>query len=545
VATISRPPTESVSTSTKRTMEPAAALDLIDSGKTIPKELAAKILDSVRPVTPRQAEEIAKGFEEKTGIPAQEAKRHLKIVSRNWITPPVPFKPVWTLHDDVSYCAIQISEASQEGGVTQPEQPTTLIVTSRGGTLYPEELGSLGLQVDDNWDGQTVCWSPPSVKKFLDGAEPLPPADLFQQIRENIRPFCDLPTIGDLPQRHTEKFLALWILHTYFMPVWDATGYLFLTSVDYGFGKSRVAELVNKMAFDATMLSGATTAPVIRDSAHWGQTQIIDDVPSLDKLPPGTLSMFLTGYKRQGARTELKQADLQQGWKGKKVDTFCPRVFTTTEGAHRGLLTRMFILTMKQTRDKALSRRDPNRTAPPHDFQGLRDNLYHLAFCRMAKVRGIYQGEVEALEARPHERWRPLFALALWIDPKGALYREMAEFAERWELEAEQERARDGLTARVLRALVGLVREKEQIVSASDVAGRIISKDEISAERVGKFLSGTLYARRLPAEKKGRTQYRLDFDCIVAEAERLDVMDTPEPGPSQALSVDPSTLSKN
>ena len=114
MAKLSRTPTESVSTSTKKTMEPAAALDLINSGKTIPKDLAAKILSSVRVVTPRQAEEIAKGFEEKTGIPAQEAKRHLKIVRRDWITPSVPFKPVWTLHDDVSYCAIEIREASQE-----------------------------------------------------------------------------------------------------------------------------------------------------------------------------------------------------------------------------------------------------------------------------------------------------------------------------------------------------------------------------------------------------------------------------------------------
>ena len=181
MANVSRTPTESVSTGTKRTMEPAAALELIDSGKTIPKELAAKILSSVRPVTPRQAEEIAKGFEEKTGIPAQEAKRHLKIVSREWITPSIRFKPVWTLHNDVSYCAIQIQEASQEGGVAQPEQPTMLIVTSEGKTLYREDLGLLGLQVDDNWDEETVGWSPPSVKKFLDGAEPLLPADLFRR----------------------------------------------------------------------------------------------------------------------------------------------------------------------------------------------------------------------------------------------------------------------------------------------------------------------------------------------------------------------------
>jgi len=535
VANVSRTPTESVSTGTKRTMEPAAALELIDSGKTIPKELAAKILSSVRPVTPRQAEEIAKGFEEKTGIPAQEAKRHLKIVSREWITPSIRFKPVWTLHNDVSYCAIQIQEASQEGGVAQPEQPTMLIVTSEGKTLYREDLGLLGLQVDDNWDEETVGWSPPSVKKFLDGAEPLLPADLFRQISENIHCFCDLPSIGDLPKEYTEKFLALWVMHSFFMPIFSATGYLFLTSVENRYGKSRVAGVIGRMAFDAQVISGASTFAAIRDGAHWEQTQIIDDVTNLKELPPGALSMFLCGYKRDGASTRLKQADQRKGWVGKNVDAFCPRVFTTTEGAPLALLTRMYTIPMHKTKDKALSKRDPNYTAPPHAFQELRDGLYHLAFCSMPKVRSLYEGDIEALMDRPHERWRPLLALALWIDPEGTLYREtkgslydeMVELAECWELEAEREQAESGPKAPILRALVTLVSEGKETVSAGEVADRIPG-GEISARKVGGFLVGAEYAQRLAAVKHGYPQFRLNREYIMEEAVRLE-LDAPEP----------------
>jgi hypothetical protein len=481
-------------------------------------------LQTTKPVTPIQAEELAKCCEEKHSIPPQDAKHRLKIVRREWKSPPEPLRPVWDFRKDVAYCAVRIMESSQGNGVVEPAHSVVKIVTSNREVLDPDELESQGLHIDENWweEQPTADWSPPAVGRFVEGnAEPPAPADIFRRIAENLRFYCDLPPIGHLPPERVIEGLGLWIMHTYLLPIWDATGYVFLTSALPGAGKSRVAEVIERMAFNSRLVGATTTPPEIRDLCHWGGTLIVDDVPNLKEMKDG-LAVYLPGYRRSGAKVHLKQSKGNNLWRSRVVNTFSPKIFTTLKGADPALATRMFNITMVKTQDGALSRRDPSRVPPPHDFQVLRDDLYHLAFCSMSKVRGVYQAEIEAQEGRSHERWRPLFALALWIDPDG-LYRRMVELAEVWELESAREQAEETGCAPILRALLRLVKEGEETVTAGDVAERC-QPVPLEAGLVGRLLGGMPSVTRLPKLLDGCTQYRLNREAILAEAGRLGLV---------------------
>jgi hypothetical protein len=97
--------------------------------------------------------------------------------------------------------------------------------------------------------------------------------------------------------------LALWLMGTYCYALFNYFGYVWLTSLGPGCGKSLLAKILSMVAFNATPpLVDPTPATVFRDIEANGSTFILDEVENLDPEKKGELLGILNAGFERGAQ---------------------------------------------------------------------------------------------------------------------------------------------------------------------------------------------------------------------------------------------------
>jgi hypothetical protein len=136
-----------------------------------------------------------------------------------------------------------------------------------------------------------------------------------------------------LPNEEDYFVFTLWIAHTYFTNDLTTSPRLALLSPEYGCGKSRSLELLEKLCFTGEKLDYCTRSylmrqiEVIREDFGKSPTLLVDEVDSVFKAKSDdtseSLRAFLnTGYRKSGSYgiTEGEGKNRQP----KKFPTFCP-----------------------------------------------------------------------------------------------------------------------------------------------------------------------------------------------------------------------------
>lgn len=136
-----------------------------------------------------------------------------------------------------------------------------------------------------------------------------------------------------LPNEEDYFVFTLWIAHTYFINELTTSPRLALLSPEYGCGKSRSLELLEKLCFKGEKLDYCTRSylmrqiEVIREEFGKPPTLLVDEVDSVFKAKSDdtseSLRAFLnTGYRKSGSYgiTEGEGKNRQP----KKFPTFCP-----------------------------------------------------------------------------------------------------------------------------------------------------------------------------------------------------------------------------
>ena len=254
-------------------------------------------------------------------------------------------------------------------------------------------------------------WSAEARKRWLAG-EPAPdPAEVFKAVAERFAYHVDFP-----------KDQAPGVVLTYCFHAWDAVPYLYIGG-PLGSGKSRVFELLLRLAFRALASSNMSAAALFRTLHAQGGTLLLDEAERLKQTQdPGTaeiLSMLLAGYKRGGQATRLEPAG--DTFKTVSFDVYGPKALACVAGLPPALASRCILIIMFRAppgSDKPRRRID----ADPAGWQRLRDDLHALALDHGPTWLELpSRADVcPAMSGRDWELWQPLLALAAWIESNGA-----------------------------------------------------------------------------------------------------------------------------
>jgi len=384
--------------------------------------------------------------------------------------------------DDTQDCIIALVDGA----------PRHLLVLDKKGkmSLSPEwpESGPL----DPLWTDECVDWRKTSIQALLDGGRT--PDLPFRQMVENIDYFLDLPEEG------LAEFLALWVIGTFFRPIWSAYGYLHFDSIEEGCGKTRAGHVLGLMAFWPIWMGGGSTFAELRDSSHFGRTQILDDIATQEDIlrRNGAINLLYGGY-RKGTRIRLKGSRRGAGWGSKAIDPFAPRIITSVWPMEAMLRSRTFQIMMRRN-DSEKTRCDP-MVKWLHHPRVIRDDLYFWAYRNMALVGAAYRRqEAKASTGRAHELALPILTLAGILERAGetGLFGRTEAVLEGLDAANVQDCTEDSGRADLLWAFIRATSGRPDArVTARQVWGWLEGRRP-SVKALGRELTGTPWLRHTP-----------------------------------------------
>lgn len=257
------------------------------------------------------------------------------------------------------------------------------------------------------------------IRRFQDDEE-VSLAELFEALRNFIArrvifTHQSVPTV-----------LALWIMATYCYSLFNYFGYIWLTSLGPGCGKSLIAKILSKLAFNATPpLVDPTPATVFRDIEANGSTFILDEVENLDPERKGELLAILNAGFERGARVR-RMTPAGDGWAVQEFDVYGPKVIAGINQIPRPLQTRAFRIEMRKKKDSEDIK--PFRPDRLDKWTAKRrDDLAILALRNAKKIATIYdqrdqlvprrsKDETIVFDDRLRDIFAPLYAVAAIVD---------------------------------------------------------------------------------------------------------------------------------
>jgi hypothetical protein len=113
--------------------------------------------------------------------------------------------------------------------------------------------------------------------------------------------------VGDylvLPDEHAVTAVVLWVAHTHLLPLLDTTPRLAILSPEYGCGKSRLLEVLDRLCHDTLLLMNASPAFIFRrvDRSTHPPTLLIDEADTIWSPSAHAGSEDLRGLVNSGYR---------------------------------------------------------------------------------------------------------------------------------------------------------------------------------------------------------------------------------------------------
>jgi hypothetical protein len=300
--------------------------------------------------------------------------------------------------------------------------------------------------------GTTAGWSAESRKAWLDGSAVAEPCAVFDELCAALAEYLDVgegenakmedggstmaadhgnaaasrdpdpSSIIHPPSSYSAPHpliatLAFWTLLTYAYVAWDAVPYLFVNG-PAGSGKTRVFELLSRLAFRPLASSNLSAAALFRTLHDRGGTLLLDEAERLAESGEDVAelrSILLAGYKRGGRASRLESAG--ESYRMSEFCVFGPKAIACINALPAALASRCIPVQMFRSppgSDKPRRRVDVD----PTRWQRLRDQLHLLALGDLGTTAPDLANlaAVCPLGGRQYELWQPVLALASWVD---------------------------------------------------------------------------------------------------------------------------------
>ena len=167
-------------------------------------------------------------------------------------------------------------------------------------------------------------------------------------------------------------------------------------------------------------MAGATY-PTLRDMADYGASLAFDDaetVMDLKRIDPDKRTLLLAGNRR-GTVITVKERANNGDWVTRYVNVFSPRMFSAINLPDPTLGSRTIVIPLVRSDDKHKANADPGDwNSWPHDRRRLVDDLWAIGLIKLPILKAYNQKVDEHTEllGRNLEPWRPILAVALWLE---------------------------------------------------------------------------------------------------------------------------------
>ena len=282
-------------------------------------------------------------------------------------------------------------------------------------------------------------WTRDGRDAWRSGAAAPCPAAVLAAVRERFGRFLALPPAD---RAGLTLALAAWTLAGYVPSAFPAVPLLHVTG-PLGSGKTRVFDLLGRLAFRPLQTSNLTAPALFRTLHARGGTLLLDEAERLgDRRDPAAAEltgMLLAGYKRGGRATRLEPVG--DGFRTVGFEVFGFKALAGIATLPPALASRCIRVGMiRADADAPEPRRDPDADAD--GWAGLRDDLHALALaCGPSILAAAADPPDAGLSNRDRELWTPLLAVAAVADaarPAG-LTDDLAAFAARSAAEAGED----------------------------------------------------------------------------------------------------------
>lgn len=212
------------------------------------------------------------------------------------------------------------------------------------------------------------------------------------------------------------EMTAAWIISTYFLDAFDVVGYLW-PSGEKGSGKTQFLNTVSRIAFLGKTVTAGSSFASLRDEAQYGAVLAFDDCEDLKGMETSKRELLLAGNTR-GTLISHKVPTSDGGWITEDVNSFSPRLFSSIAIPDEVLNSRTITVPLIRSTDTSKTRLSPTGTDKlPVQPGNLIDDLWLLGALHLPDVKACDElaSEESRLTARDHDIWRPILAVAYWL----------------------------------------------------------------------------------------------------------------------------------
>ena len=347
--------------------------------------------------------------------------------------------------------------------------------------------------------GNVTRWKYSDIRAYLKGDAP-DPVETYLEVERLLDRYIDFRDEG------TSDVLALWVMGTYLYPLFEAFPYVALMGPK-GSGKTKTLDVIAKLAFNARVSSSMSPASLFRVVQATRGMLGIDEAERLgnskDPIAADLRLLLNAGYKRGSPAIRCEGDDHQVV----EFEVYGPKMIASIRGLEDVLESRCILINMLRT---AGHKGNLVVSEYSEDWARARHGLYCFALQHFEDVRDRYLAGAGAdgLNNRQAELWRPILAIAAYLDDCGAngLLALIQDYAKRKATEAEEINLDDWRLALLLALHKLAVLENSTEVTPKEVrdtmADFLDESDGISAQWVGYRLREFGFQRRRTGKKR-------------------------------------------
>lgn len=251
----------------------------------------------------------------------------------------------------------------------------------------------------------------------------------------------------------------LWIIGTYLHPLFKAYPYVYVGGIKET-GKTKVLNVCSCLGFNSIFSGNMSSASLFRLIQNNRCSLFIDESEKLSnpQRAEDFRNILLNGYKQGSFIYRVEKIKDKQTVM--KFEPFSPKMLANIRGIEDVLESRCVSFIMKRTLNKEIGEREIDEI--DQMWQILRDKLYLFTMTCWKEIKAIYDdiSNDTILKNREWELWKPIFAIAKFIDPK--IYQEIMDFATRKSKESKDENITENTDYQLTEVLCKIALEPEE-----------------------------------------------------------------------------------